>query len=78
VRATSAALRLTGIVPEYAASSTDANLPMSLGVPAIAIDTGIPGGSPHAPDEWIDVGRATAFGALQRTLLVVLSAAGLR
>ncbi len=78
VRATSAALRLTGIVPEYAASSTDANLAMSLGVPAIALDTGIRGGSPHAPDEWIDVDRPAALGALQRTLLVVLTAAGLR
>jgi acetylornithine deacetylase/succinyl-diaminopimelate desuccinylase-like protein len=78
VRATSAALRLTSIVPEYVASSTDANLPMSLGVPAIAIDTGIPGGSPHAPDEWIDVNRTTALGALQRLLLIVLTAAGLR
>jgi acetylornithine deacetylase/succinyl-diaminopimelate desuccinylase-like protein len=78
MRTTSAALRLTGIVPEYVASSTDANLPMSLGVPAIAIDTGIPGGSPHAPDEWIDVDRSTTLGALQRDLLIVLSAAGLR
>jgi di/tripeptidase len=78
VRAASAALRLTSIVPEYVASSTDANLPMSLGVPAIAVDTGIPGGSPHAPDEWIDVNRTTALGALQRLLLIVLTAAGLR
>ena len=51
---------------------------MSLGVPAIAIDTGIPGGSQHAPDEWIDVDRSTTLGALQRDLLIVLSAAGLR
>jgi tripeptide aminopeptidase len=72
-----AAVRRMGLTPEFGSGSTDANLPMSLGVPAITIDAGVPGGRPHAPDEWVDVERTAALGGLQRTLLLVLSVAGL-
>jgi tripeptide aminopeptidase len=78
VSAAAAAIRSRGLGPVYGWSSTDANLPMSLGIPAITIDTGIMGDRAHAPDEWIDVDRARVTTGLQRTLLVVLSAAGLR
>jgi len=64
--------------PVFVSSSTDANLPMSLGVPAITIDSGLPGGRAHAPDEWIDVARETALPGLERALLLVVSLAGIR
>ena len=77
VQTTGAAIRATGLQPEYGWSSTDANLPMSLGIPAIAIDSGIQGDRAHAPDEWIDVERRRVVAGLQRVLLIVLSVAGL-
>ena len=75
VQAVSAAIRLTGLEPYYGWSSTDANLPMSLGVPAVTIDSGIRGDRAHAPDEWIDVDRRRVVEGLQRALLILLTAA---
>ncbi len=77
VETASAAIRATGLVPQHGSSSTDANLPMSLGIPAITIDTGLRGGRAHAPDEWLDVERRMTVDGLQRVLLIVLSAAGM-
>jgi tripeptide aminopeptidase len=76
VQAVSAAIRATGQQPVYGWSSTDANLPMSLGIPAVTIDTGIRGDRAHAPDEWIDVERRRTVAGLQRLLLILLSVAG--
>lgn len=76
VRETAAAIRATGLDPSFGWSSTDANLPMSLGIPAITIDAGIRGDRAHAPDEWIDVERRATVAGLQRVLLIVLSVAG--
>ena len=50
--------------------STDANLPLSLGIPALAIGSGGTGGGMHTLDEWYDpTGRDLA---LRRTLLLLL------
>lgn len=55
---------------EQRMGSTDANLPLSLGVPAIAIGSGGTGGGIHTLREWYDpTGRETA---LRRVLLVLL------
>lgn len=55
--------------------STDANIPLSRGVPAIAIGTGGLGGGIHTLQEWYDpTGRA---GALRRILLTLLDSANL-
>lgn len=78
IRQTTAAIRATGLQPSFGWSSTDANLPMSLGIPAIAIDTGVEGDRAHAPDEWIDVERGPTVNALQRLLLIVMETAGVR
>jgi acetylornithine deacetylase/succinyl-diaminopimelate desuccinylase-like protein len=49
------ALRAVGFAPTLAASSTDANVPLALGIPALAL--GITrGGSMHTLEEWIDLG----------------------
>ena len=40
--------------PELAAASTDANVPIAMGVPAIAIGAGGRGGDAHTPGEWYD------------------------
>jgi tripeptide aminopeptidase len=58
---------------ELRLGSTDANLPLSLGIPALAIGTGGAGGNIHTLGEWYDpTGRETA---LRRVLLVLLAAA---
>jgi acetylornithine deacetylase/succinyl-diaminopimelate desuccinylase-like protein len=40
--------------PELAAASTDANIPIAMGIPAIAIGAGGRGGDAHTPGEWYD------------------------
>lgn len=52
VESAMAATRALGADPELAISSTDANLPMSLGVPAITLGAGGDAGQAHTPDEW--------------------------
>ena len=56
-------------------SSTDSNLPISLGIPAITLGAGGTSGYSHTLDEWYDP-RDRAVG-LKRGLLVVLGVAGL-
>lgn len=41
-----------GVRAHHVSSSTDANVPLSLGVPAVCVGT-ITGGLPHTRDEWI-------------------------
>ncbi|MFN3582346.1 M20/M25/M40 family metallo-hydrolase [Phenylobacterium sp.] len=55
VQITSAAVRAAGWQPILGASSTDSNIPISLGIPAVTIGSGGKGGRAHALDEWIDV-----------------------
>lgn len=57
-------------------SSTDANLPLSQGIPAIAIGGGGQGGGSHSLDEWYDpAGRELG---LKRALLAILEMAGVQ
>lgn len=58
-----------GINPVSAIASTDANVPLSLGIPAITIGAGGTGGGAHTVDEWYDNtdgarGVARAFAIL--------------
>jgi tripeptide aminopeptidase len=56
-------------------SSTDANIPLSLGVPAIALGAGGSSGGAHSLQEWYDpTGREIG---MQRALLTLLQVAGL-
>ena len=55
VEAADEALRaLAGEKPIHQESSTDANIPLSLGIPANTIGT-IDGGSAHTRQEWVDI-----------------------
>lgn len=58
------------------ASSTDSNLPMSMGIPAMTIDGGGRGGNAHAAGEWYDDGT-TGYKGPQWALLIVAALAGL-
>ena len=52
VRAATAATRALAATPELAVSSTDANIPMSLGIPAITMGAGGEAGQAHTTEEW--------------------------
>ena len=76
VQAAAAAIRAFGLTPEYTVSSTDANIPMSLGIPAITIGRGGPGDRTHSLDEWTDVEPKANSVNVQRVLALLLAVAG--
>ncbi|HET6978803.1 MAG TPA: M20/M25/M40 family metallo-hydrolase [Pyrinomonadaceae bacterium] len=69
------ATRTLGVAPRLDQSSTDSNLPISLGIPAITLGAGGSSGSSHSLDEWYDP-RERDLG-LKRGLLVILGFVGL-
>lgn len=75
VQLTAAAATRFGFTPGYEFASTDANIPISLGIPAIATVQGI-GGNAHAPDEWTDVDPATSGRIARAVLATIVAAAG--
>lgn len=66
VRLAEASIRANGFTPGLEISSTDSNMPMSLGIPAITLGSGGQAGRAlRALDEWIDVERGPSVkGAL--------------
>jgi acetylornithine deacetylase/succinyl-diaminopimelate desuccinylase-like protein len=46
--------RRLGVEPQLDIGSTDANIPISMSIPAIAIGAGGNSGSVHTPEEWFD------------------------
>lgn len=69
------ATRLVGRQPVSATASTDANVPIGRGIPAVAIGAGGRGGAAHTVAEWYD----NADGALgvARALTIIAATAGL-
>ena len=63
------------MTPSFGFSSTDANIPMSLGIPAITIGRGGPGGRQHSPDEWTDVEPVQNGKNIQMALAILLAVA---
>ncbi len=63
-----------GITTRLQRASTDANIPLSLGMQAVAVGAGGTGGGAHTVHEWYD--RRTRELGLQRILLSVLALAG--
>ena len=69
------ATKLLGVEPRLDQSSTDSNLPISLGVPAITLGAGGSSAFSHSLDEWYDP-RGRDLG-LKRGLLVILGVIGI-
>jgi acetylornithine deacetylase/succinyl-diaminopimelate desuccinylase-like protein len=65
-----------GVNTPLAASSTDANIAMSLHIPALTLDGGGNGHGSHALDEWYDDG-SDGYRGPQWILLLVLGLTGL-
>ncbi len=74
VRVATEILAALGIDASYDASSTDANIPISRGVPAVCIGL-TTGGNVHREDEYIDLGPIE-LGITQLTLLALALAEG--
>jgi len=74
VQGASAVLKSYGLTPVYGISSTDSNVPISMGIPAMTIGRG-PSERSHALDEWTDVEKVSAVRAAQIALDIIVSAA---
>ena len=62
-----------GIRSHNDTSSTDANIPMSLGIPAVAIGAGGVGGGAHTTQEWFSpIGRDLGLKRIFLTLLLLM------
>ncbi len=70
-----AATKAYDVDPELQISSTDANLPISIGVPAVTMSRGGSGGDAHAPSEWWQ--NDDGHLAIQIGILTLLGTAGL-
>lgn len=75
IQRTMAAISHFGFEPYLDRSSTDANVPISLGIPAARIGAGGEGGNLHALDEWWL--NKDSHLSIQRTLLLTVAQAGL-
>ena len=77
VQAATAAVARHGYDVSYEDSSTDANIPMSLGIPALRIGSGGRGGRAHSLEEWIDVEPEESLRGMSASLLTILAVAGM-
>ena len=64
-----------GVQPSLRISSTDANLPISKGIPAVTMSRGGVSGGSHSPDEWWQ--NVDGHIGIQIGLLTLLAEAGL-
>ncbi len=76
VQMATAAIAAHGFSPTHGFSSTDANIAMSLGIPAIKIGSGGSSGRAHSLEEWIDVEKTASLRGMAAGLTAILSVAG--
>jgi acetylornithine deacetylase/succinyl-diaminopimelate desuccinylase-like protein len=78
VQTAKAAIEAGGYKVSYRNSSTDSNMPMSLGIPAITIGRMGPdkSGRAHSLDEWIDVEKGPMVKAMTTCLSIILATTG--
>jgi di/tripeptidase len=69
------ALEVVGVHPSYEAGSTDANVPLADGLPAITVGV-TRGGNAHRPDEYIET-TSIADGLWHLLLIIAGAASGL-
>jgi tripeptide aminopeptidase len=76
VQMAAASIRAAGGQPTFRWSSTDSNIPISLGIPAITIKSGGSGGRAHALDEWIAIDKAPSLRGIEMALATLMGLAG--
>ena len=77
VQAAMEATRAFGLTPKLDTQSTDANVPMSLGIPAVTVGHW-QGGRAHSLDEWVDVEKTSILRSVNIALANILAVVGLR
>jgi acetylornithine deacetylase/succinyl-diaminopimelate desuccinylase-like protein len=77
VQTAAGVIRAFGMNPTYTMSSTDSNIPMSMGIPAITLESGGSGGRNHALDEWIDVEKTASVRGIHIAMATLLALAGM-
>src|SRR5581483_1359353 len=65
VNTASAVIKAFGMSPSYSSSSTDSNIPMSMGIPAITLESGGTGARNHTLAEWIDVEKTASVRGIE-------------
>ena len=75
IQKTIAATQYMGIEPRLTIGSTDSNIPISLGLPAVTIGRGGEGGGAHSLDEWWL--NKDGYKSIQLALLILLSESGI-
>jgi acetylornithine deacetylase/succinyl-diaminopimelate desuccinylase-like protein len=78
VQTAGAIIRAFGMSPTYTMSSTDANIPLSMGIPAIALESGGNGSRNHTLDEWIDVEKTSSVKGIHVAMAILLALAGIQ
>jgi len=78
IQSVSAMIKAFGMNPNYGISSTDSNIPISMGIPAITIGAGGRGGRSHSLDEFVDVEKTSAVRGVTVSMGILLSLAGLQ
>lgn len=73
VRDALAAVQAAGFAARLDESSTDSNIPMSLGIPALTIGTGAGGGRTHSLEEYLETGRERFVAGLSVGLAIILA-----
>jgi acetylornithine deacetylase/succinyl-diaminopimelate desuccinylase-like protein len=76
VRAAMEVTRRLGGTPELHYSSTDSNVPIGMGIPAITIGAGRAGQRAHSPDEFANMEKSANVPGQQRALAIVLAVVG--
>jgi acetylornithine deacetylase/succinyl-diaminopimelate desuccinylase-like protein len=76
VRFAQAAYAAEGLKVRTGTASTDSNIAMSLGIPAITMSRIADGGRAHAPDEWIDTAKSPNVKLKRILLSTILATAG--
>ena len=69
-------IRAFGMTPTVGVSSTDANIPLSMGIPAITLESGGTGSRNHTLEEWIDVEKTASVRGIHIAMGVLLALAG--
>ena len=78
-RQVAATMRVYDKVPVWETSSTDANIPISLGIPALAVarNSATKGGRAHSLDEWTDVEKTQAVRDFELAAAIILGVASM-
>jgi acetylornithine deacetylase/succinyl-diaminopimelate desuccinylase-like protein len=75
VQLATAAMNLGGVKPVYRTGSTDSNIPMGRGIPAITLGSGFQSSREHALDESLLLDKAGTLAAMEANLATIITVA---